>query len=99
MRKTARQGGKPNGQLLYTRGFWNALSDALSHRAVLKIRDMGNFYHLIAENPNAIEWIIFWLHGLQPNDRLVGIKGGSAQITKELLTKLDRFDNLTRHKN
>ena len=99
LRKTARQEGKPNGQLLYTRGFWNALSDALSHRAVLKIRDMGNFYHFIAENPNAIEWIIFWLHGLQPNDRLVGLKGGSAQITKKLLKKLDEFDNLTRKSN
>jgi monoamine oxidase len=99
LRQTARQGGKPNGELLYTRGFWNALSDALSHRAVLKIRDMGNFYHFIAENPNAIEWIIFWLHGLQPHDRLVGIKGGSAQLTKELLKKLDEFDNLTRKNN
>jgi phytoene dehydrogenase-like protein len=55
LRQTARQGGKPNGQLLYTRGFWNALSDALSHRAILKIRDIGNFYHFISENPNAIE--------------------------------------------
>ena len=99
LRKTARQGGQPNGELLYTRGFWNALSDALSHRAVLKIRDMGNFYHFISENPNAIEWIIFWLRGLQPHDRLVGIKGGSAQITNKLLKKLDEFDNLTRKSN
>lgn len=96
LRQTARQGGKPNGELLHTRGFWNALSDVLSHRAILKIRDVGNFYHFISENPNAIEWIIFWLRGLQPNDRLVGIKGGSAQITKKLLKKLDEFDNLTR---
>lgn len=96
LRRTARQGGKPNGELLYTRGFWNALSDVLSHRAVLKIRDLGNFYHLIAENPNAIEWIIFWLNGFQPHDRLVGIKGGSSQLTKELLKKLDEFDNFTR---
>ncbi|BAY09433.1 flavin monoamine oxidase family protein [Calothrix sp. NIES-2098] len=99
LRQTARQGGKPNGQLLYTRGFWNALSDALSHRAILKIRDMGNFYHFVSENPNAIEWIIFWLRGLQPNDRLVGIKGGSAQITEKLLKKLDEFSNLTRKNN
>ena len=99
LRKTARQGGNPNGQLLYTRGFWNALSDALSHRAVLKIRDLGNFYHFISENPNAIEWIIFWLRGLQPHDRLVGIKGGSAQITNKLLKKLDEFNNLTRKSN
>jgi monoamine oxidase len=95
LRRTARQGGNPNGELLYTRGFWNALSDVLSHRAVLKIRDLGNFYHFIAENPNAIEWIIFWLNGFQPHDRLVGIKGGSAQLTKELLKKLDEFDNFT----
>ncbi|MDZ8052713.1 MAG: flavin monoamine oxidase family protein [Aulosira sp. ZfuVER01] len=99
LRQTARQGGKPNGQLLYTRGFWNALSDALSHRAILKIRDMGNFYHFVSENPNAIEWIIFWLRGLQPNDRLVGIKGGSAQITEKLLKKLDEFSNLARKNN
>jgi monoamine oxidase len=96
LRRTARQGGKANGELLYTRGFWNALSDVLSHRAVLKIRDLGNFYHLIAENPNAIEWIIFWLNGFQPHDRLVGIKGGSAQLTKELLKHLDKFENFTR---
>jgi monoamine oxidase len=95
LRRTARQGGKSNGELLYTRGFWNALSDVLSHRAVLKIRDLGNFYHLIAENPNAIEWIIFWLNGFQPNDRLVGIKGGSAQLTKELLKQLHQFENFT----
>lgn len=99
LRQTARQGGKANGELLYTRGFWNALSDVLSHRAILKIRDIGNFYHLIAQNPNAIEWIIFWLRGLQPHDRLVGIKGGSAQITEKLLKKLDEFDNLTRKGN
>lgn len=99
LRQTARQGGKPNGQLLYTRGFWNALSDVLSHLAILKIRDMGNFYHFISENPNAIEWIIFWLRGLQPHDRLVGIKGGSAQITEKLLKKLDEFGNFTRESN
>ncbi len=99
LRQTHRQGGKPDGELLYTRGFWNALSDALSHRAILKIRDVGNFYHFIPKNPNAIEWIIFWLRGLQPHDRLVGIKGGSAQVTEKLLKKLDEFDNFTRKSN
>ena len=99
LRKTARQGGHPNRELLYTRGLWNALSDELSHRAVLKIRDMGNFYHIISDNPNAIEWIIFWLRGLQPHDRLVGIKGGSAQLTNKLLKKLDEFKTLTRVNN
>ncbi|MEM7372586.1 MAG: FAD-dependent oxidoreductase [Bacteroidota bacterium] len=73
---------------LWQRGFWNALSDALSHQAILKIRDTGNFYHLIPDNPNAIEWIIFWLRGLQPHDELVGIKGGSCMLSKNLLIKL-----------
>jgi Flavin containing amine oxidoreductase len=42
-------------------GFWNALSEVLSHPAVTKIRDQGTFYHLIPDNPNAVEWAIFWL--------------------------------------
>lgn len=80
LRATARYEGK----LLWKRGFWNALSDVLSHQAVLKIRDTGNFYHLLPDNPNAIEWMIFWLRGLDPDDRLVGIKGGSKMISEGL---------------
>src|SRR4051794_30536568 len=60
---------------LYTYGFWNALSDVLSHGAIMMIRDIGTFYHLIPENPNAVEWTIFWLRALHPNDHLVGIDG------------------------
>lgn len=86
LRRTARQGG--TGELLHKRGLWNVLSDVLSHQAVLKIRDTGNFYHMIHENPNAIEWIIFWLRAFQPNDRLVGIQHGSASLTKGLVDAL-----------
>lgn len=93
LRRTAQQDGK----LLHTRGFWNALSDALSHQAAIKIRDVGNFYHLIAENPNAIEWAIFWLRGLQPDDYLVGIKGGTKGITERLLERLEAEPTLSLH--
>ena len=94
LRKEARQNGKPDGELLYKCGLWNALSDVLSHQAVLKIREFGNFYHLLTENPNAIEWIIWWLRSLQPDDYLVGIKNGSSNLTKATLEKLNSFENL-----
>lgn len=90
LRRTARQGGDPKGEFLHQRGFWNVLADVLSHQAVLKIRDTGNFYHMIHENPNAIEWIIFWLRAFQPQDYLVGIKGGSDRLTKTLVESLDK---------
>ena len=87
LRQSARQGGK--GEYLHKRGFWNVLADVLSHQAVLKIRDTGNFYHVIHENPNAIEWIIFWLRALQPKDILVGIQHGSKSLTEALLRDID----------
>jgi hypothetical protein len=46
-------------------GLWNALSEVLSHQAIIRIRDFGTFYHLIPENPNAVEWAIFWLRLFQ----------------------------------
>jgi hypothetical protein len=55
----------------------------------MKIRDLGTFYHLIPENPNAIEWIIFWLRGLDPKDYLVSVKGGSKRITECLVDRLE----------
>jgi len=44
-----------HGQPLWATGFWNALSaqGILSHRAVVKLRDTGTFYHMIPENLNA----------------------------------------------
>ena len=50
-----------HGQPLWATGFWNALSaqGVLSHRALVKLRDTGTFYHMIPENLNAAEWIVY----------------------------------------
>jgi hypothetical protein len=78
-----------NGKYLYQMGFWNALSLVLSHSAVSKIMNYGTFYHLVHFNPNAAEWIIFWLRGLHPNDELVGIEQGAESLVYELVRRLD----------
>jgi len=78
-----------NGKCLFQIGFWNALSLVLSHRAVSKIIHYGTFYHVIHFNPNAAEWIIFWLRGLHPNDELVGIEQGTESLVRELVCRLD----------
>jgi monoamine oxidase len=75
---------------LWNMGFWNLLSEVLSHHAVLKIRDFGTFYHLIPENPNAAEWVIFWLRALRTSPELVGIRGGIQRITEEMTRKIGR---------
>lgn len=91
MRRGARQGSP----FLYERGFWNALSDVLSHHAVLAIRDQGTFYHLIPENPNAMDWIIFWLRALSGEGQaaLVSIEGGSGALPLALVRKLEQRSN------
>jgi len=76
------------GVPLYKTGFWNVLSEVLSHKAVNKIIDYGTFYHLIHHNPSAAEWLIFWLRGLHPKDELVGIKQGTEALITELVKKL-----------
>lgn len=76
-------------------GLWNALSLVLSHRAVSKIIQYGTFYHVIHFNPNAAEWIIFWLRGLHPNDELVGIKQGTESLVRELVCKLDSMSEFS----
>lgn len=78
-----------NGIPLYQMGLWNALSLVLSHRAVNKIIHYGTFYHFIHINPNAAEWIIFWLRGLHPRDELVGVEQGVESIVRELVRRLD----------
>lgn len=94
-----RRKAKKDGEYLHDRGLWDALSEELSHQALMKIRDLGTFYHLIPENPNAIEWIIFWLRGLNPRDRLVSVKGGSCRITERLVKKIERSgDTVEIHK-
>lgn len=73
-------------------GFWNALSEVLSHEAILTIRDFGTFYHLIPDNPNAIEWAIFWLRLFQLGDEpLATVTEGVSTI----VTKLEKY--LTAH--
>ena len=77
-------GGTP----LWDMGFWNVISEVLSHHAVMKLRDMGTFYHLIPENPNAAEWFIFWLRALKTSPRLIGIRGGMQRIPEELSKRI-----------
>ncbi len=70
---------------LFEMGFWNLLSDYLSHNALVKIKDLGTFYHLLPENPNAAEWLVWWLVGLSASDRLQGIYGGMECIVDQLV--------------
>ncbi|MBW2099852.1 MAG: FAD-dependent oxidoreductase [Deltaproteobacteria bacterium] len=76
------------GEPLYATGFWNVLSKVLSHKVLKKIIDYGTFYHVIHQNPNAAEWIIFWLRGLHPRDKLVGIRQGTEALITGLVKTL-----------
>lgn len=70
-------------------GFWNALSEVLSHEAILRIRDFGTFYHLIPDNPNAAEWAIFWLRLFQlGNKPLATVRSGVYTIIEKLESEL-----------
>lgn len=69
-------------------GFWNLLSDHLSHDAIAKIRDLGTFYHLLPENPNAAEWLVWWLIGFAIGNKLQGVFGGMNHIIERLIGKL-----------
>jgi monoamine oxidase len=87
-----------HGQPLWDMGFWNALSaqGILSHRALVKLRDTGTFYHMIPENLNAAEWIIWWLRALKTvGQQLASIEGGSSRLTKSLLAQLRNHPNVT----
>lgn len=84
IRKTASFRGQP----LWNLGFWNILSDVLSHYAVVKIRDWGSYYHFVHENLNAAEWIIFWLRAIRSTGSLRGIRGGMSRIIWKLLERL-----------
>jgi monoamine oxidase len=82
-----------NGIDLHRRGLWNALTEVLSHQAVMKIRDTGTFYHLIPDNPNAVEWGIFWLRLFKPEGRhLMAVRkqaGGVGEIIKKLVQSIE----------
>ena len=76
------------GQPLHQIGFRNILSMVLSEKAIRKIIHYGTFYHVVHYNPNAAEWINFWLRGLHPKEELVGIKQGTQALVTELVKKL-----------
>ena len=82
--------GQIGGVHLYQMGFWNLLSDYLSHNATTKLRDLGTFYHLLPENPNAAEWVVWWLLGFAISERMQGIFGGMECIVDELENRLTR---------
>jgi hypothetical protein len=84
IRRCARFRGEP----LWNLGFWNVLSEVLSHYAVVKIRDWGSYYHFIHENLNAAEWIIFWLRAIRSTGSLRGVRGGMSRIIWRLLERL-----------
>ena len=77
-----------DGHPLWDMGFWNLMSDVLSHYAVVKIRDWGSYYHFLHENLNAAEWLVFWLKALKGTHSLRGIQGGMSRIIYALLFKL-----------
>ena len=87
-----------HGQPLWATGFWNALSaqGVLSHRALVKLRDTGTFYHMIPENLNAAEWIVWWLRALKTvGQQLASIRGGSSTLTQRLMAVLRAHPNVT----
>jgi len=93
-----RKHGQLHGQPLWAMGFWNALSaqGVLSHRALVKLRDTGTFYHMIPENLNAAEWIIWWLRALKTvGQQLASIEGCSSRLTEGLLHSLRTHPNVT----
>ena len=77
-----------NGTLLCNMGFWNLLSEVLSHLAVLRIRDWGSYYHLIGENPNAAEHLVMWLRAIKSSEYLKGIRGGMGLMVHRLVELL-----------
>lgn len=81
---------------LWTMGFWNLMTEVLSHQAVSKLRTQGSFYHLLDENPNAAEWLIFWLRGLKSTNKLHGIDRGMAHMITLMSRQLEAHPNLLR---
>lgn len=74
---------------LYMVGFWNLMSVYLSHNALTKVRDLGTFYHLLPENPNAAHWLTWQLRQLSISGQLQGIYGGMQTITRKLLARMN----------
>jgi hypothetical protein len=94
MRREATLNGKP----MWKMGFWNALSEdgILSHQALMKIRDTGTFYHMIPDNLNAIEWVVWWLRAFKTEGQILAtIKKGTAEVTNQMLIRLNESENVT----
>ena len=77
-----------NSVCLRDMGFWNLLSEVLSHLAVLRIRDWGSYYHLVSENPNAAEHLVMWLRSIKSTNSLRGIRGGMQLMVTALAKHL-----------
>lgn len=87
LRRFAKLGDRPLRDL----GIWNALSEVLSPDAVRFIRDEGTFYHLIPDNPNAVEWGVFWLRLFRTEAKsLSSIHGGSGCLVTSLVDVLEQ---------
>lgn len=86
-----------DGQPMWKLGIWNGLSAHISHQAVMKIRDTGTFYHMIPENLNAVEWMVWWLRVFKNADqKLSTVRGGSRRIVDELKRRLERLQSQNR---
>lgn len=93
MRRTAELDGQPMWKL----GIWNGLGSVLSHQAVMLIRDIGPFYHMIPENLNAVEWMVWWLRVFKNRgEELSTVQGGSRRITEEMMKRLRRLQDQKR---
>lgn len=80
------------GGYLWNTGFRNALEreGVLSPMAVTKIMTEGTFYHLLPENPNAIEWAVFWLRLFKlGKGSLSQIPAGVRTVTERLQAELE----------
>ena len=77
-------------RLLWKEGLTDVLEEVLGHAAVRKIDDEGTFYHLLPQNPNAIEWAIFWLRifQLDPKEKLTTITKGVRTLAEELANEI-----------
>lgn len=74
---------------LFTLGFWNLLSGYLSHGALLAVQSTGTFYHLMGENPNAAEWLAWWLASFSISSNLKWLTRGTESLVEVLRKKLD----------
>jgi hypothetical protein len=76
-----------DGRPLYDVGFANALRTVLSNPGYQMIEREGTFYHLIPENPSAVEWGIFWLRVFM-DPTLETIPGGVREVTERFAALL-----------